>query len=486
MGRLRVAGFTLRGLAVRVFVVSLVLTGLTIAAGCSDEQAANRRQASEHFAEVMALISQSDQGFVPQGQETQVRRQVGPQEVTRTTADAVAFRQSMLSEAAKKLESIVDKGSVSLQESARRTLADVYASQARHTARQARMRWAELSDRSAVLMSYLGSVDRADSLARLLDVDVGQLLARLEEDRAATQGRIDWLTRQQQDLRQRTAQLTKEIQRFNTDSQRHAQEAQRLRDQALLATEGPGQYDLYDESAVADRRANVASAQSQQMNVELDVIESELVLLAQQARLAQEAVETADKQITTVGQRQARLLHQEALASKAQAIERLSEFLDDVVDAYAQGVELKMDRATERMNDAVDELTTVVSVALQEDKNRVQLERLAHMAGLIHVLTDHILVAGSHGHTLAVVASQAPRLMPQQADQCLDRAQSVYEKQKKLIETAKQIIGDATAIYDELAGGNGAGQSELAKQQSERLRAYGNRINQHRLVAPSG
>lgn len=472
----------------RIAACTWWVIGVSLLVGCADEQSAERRAVGERLAEVMKLITKAEQGYVPEGSETEVRHQVEGADIVQKTADLGAFRQQVLSEAAEELESMRDTGSTAQQISTRRVLANIYASQARDRLRKAMSRWVALADRSASLMSDLGAVGRADWRVRLFDTDESLLLSELQKDRVDTERQIQAFKKEVDERRRRAADLAEQISKLNDESELTAQQAQRLHAQALVATDSPKQYDLYDQSANVDRRANVASAAAGQLGVTLDVIQSELAEWVTRDRLAQQAIKTLNQQIAAAQQRQASRLHEQAVAAKSKTVQEMAADFGQIADEYVRTVEADMDRTAEKMNDAIDQLATIIAASPQ-DNSLLQMEQLGHMADMTHVLADHILVAGCHGHTLAEISQQASRLMPSQAKAFEDQAQRVYTKQRKLIETTKQIISDATAICDQLSHGRPEAEdfvADFAQQVAARLEAYRVRIDQHRLSPHQG
>jgi len=455
--------------------------------GCADDEASARRAAGDRFNRVVTMLSQAEQGFVPEGGETEDQITVNGQSVTEKKADLQAYRQEILAEASKELEAILDMGSASQQGATRRMLADLYASQVRYEVRRAMVVWAELADQEATFMSHLGSVSRADSRMRLSDTDETPLLNQLQKDHRLTGQRIEGLQKQTSGLRSRIAELNNRVDKLNAVSARATQRTQRLHAQALQATERSKQYDLYDQSAQETRRANKAAAKAQELGVTLEVLRSELSVVGTSTRLAQEATRVLDKQIIGTKQRQTKPLYQKAKKTKAKEVEQLLSQFNLIIKEYDQGVDAKLSQAANKMSDAID-LLTVMAKQSSDRKHLIQFEQLAHMVTMTHVLTEQILAAGSHGHTLAIVGGHARRLMPSQAPLLTHAAEQVYKKQQKLIEKAKRMISEASTVLGEVNSGAAGDDaiSQITKQQSKRLETYRQRINSLRLVSPQG
>ncbi len=458
---------------------------IALAAGCVDEQAASQREARERLGQVVSLIAQADQGFVPKDSETELSLDVDGKTATDKTADIQAYRQDVLGQAAKELESIVEHGSVAQQVSVRRLLADVYASQTRFESREAMLQWAALADRSATLMSFLGSVDHADARIRLLTPDEAPLLARLKEDKASTQQRLKKFRLEATLLRKRSSDMSAQIDKLQSQADAQAQLSQQFGAQALQTTNSDEQYDLYDQAAAADRRTSAAAANAQELKVSLDVINSELAIIEKQIQLADQAIRTLNDQIASAQRRQSTAMYDEATASKKRTVDAFMQQFDQINQAYAQSVESPLEHATEKMTRAIDLLTLTLDLS-DQDERLVQLEQLAHTVGLVHLLADRIQAMGSYGYTLIVISQTATRLMPDRSSRVMDMAKLLHDKQRRLIETAKQTISTAISVADQISRSTAEGDplANIAKQQSQRLEAYRQRIDSFRLASP--
>jgi len=463
--------------------VYTMMIGASLLVGCVDEQAANRRAVRKQFMEVMKLIATADQGYVPNGQEIEIQLTVGNKQITETRSDLQAFRQQVLTDSAKQLQEILEIGSPSQTTSARRVLGDVYASQARYSLLQAMTSWAALADQSASLISYLESVDWADSRVRRFDTDERPLLTEYQKDQQAYQGKIKDFAQQITQLGHQIRKLNDKIETLNNKSEEAAQKAQALQGLALVTTDGDKQYNLYNQASTADRKANIASTTALKLGVLLDIQNSELALLVKRHLIAQDAIKTLDKQIAAAKKRQGRLPYKQALSQKTQAITKLIAVLNQITSDYTSLVENRLEFAAEKMNDAMDQIDLPNSG--QVDR-LAQIEQLGRMCDMTHVLTEHVLVSGSHGKTLAVIASQTNRLIPDQAAMTMDMAQQMYVKQKDLIQLVKQIISDATASCNQLSRGlaDSDPRAQLPKEQMQRLESYRRQIDKQRLPPP--
>ena len=454
--------------------------------GCVDRHASDRRVAQEKFNQALGLIRQANQGFVPQGQEVESQLEVDGQTVTARQADLHTYRQSMFAQAASALEEILDMGSVSQRVSTRRVLAEVYAAQVRYAAGQAMAQWAVLADQEATLMSSLGSVSRAESRLQLLNTDQETLLTHLRKDQSDTQKQIDQATQESAELSEQMASLSRQIDALNAEIKQGQALARQLQGQAIVATQSQRQYDLYEQSAAAQRQAQIASTQVQQLAVSLDIVQSKHAMLEKQAGFGQQVSKTLGEQVADAVHRQANRPLDEARAAKSDVQEQLMTRFNQIAKAYDESVHTVLDRAVEKINESID-LLSVITEAQGADKSLVQLEKLSHMVDKTHLLTEHILAASSHGHVLEVISHHGRRVMPDRVSVFAQRSSQLHEQQRKLIETAKQNISDAAVICEEISNGLGEEPTaSIAKQQLQRLESYRQRIDQLRLTDPQG
>lgn len=469
----------------KIAFVSALAVSLVV--GCVDRHASDRHTAREKFTHALGLIAQANQGFVPQGQEVESRLEVDGQTVTSHQADLHAYRQTMLAQAVTALEDILDMGSASQRVSTRRVLAEVYAAQVRYAAGQAMAQWAVLADQQATLISSLGSVSRAESRLQLLNTDQETLLTHLRKDKSDTQKQIDQDTREINELGKQIASLSRQIDVLNAEVKERQALARQLQGQAIVATQSQRQYDLYDQSAAAQRQAHIASTQAQHLAVSLDIVQSKHAMLQKQSTFGQQASKTLGQQVADAVQRQASRPLDEARSAKSDAQKQLITRFNQIAKTYDESVHTVLDHAVEKISEAID-LLSVITDAQGSDKSRVQLERLSHMVDKTHLLTEHILVASSHGQVLEVISHHGRRVMSDRVSMFAQRSDQLHEQQRRMIETAKQNISDATIVCEEISKGLGEEEpvASIAKQQLQRLESYRQRIDQLRLADPQG
>jgi len=309
----------------------LTMAGLGLLAACSDPSVSERRAAREQVQQAMALVTDAETGFVPQGQESTVSVQIDGRTVKDQQADLQAHRQEVLGQAADKLKPMLDKGSVSQQVAVRQLLADIYASNASYQSRHAMTQWAILANRGATLLSYIFSIDRTTARANSFQNDEAPLLAQLQQNQQETEHRINNLQDQVDQLQQQIGQLSQHIRDREAQVNEAVAHAQQLKDQAFVS-HGPSRYTLYDEATQAQRRADRASSQAEQAQVKLDVFQSELAILEKQLHLALETGQIIDQEIANAQQRQRRAqnVRQSARTEKDQVIAKMAQHILEI------------------------------------------------------------------------------------------------------------------------------------------------------------
>ena len=461
------------------------------ASACVDDQAAQRQAIQKQLQEVLALMAQVEQKVVPEGQETESRLEVDGKTVTQTTANLQAYRNATLTEASQKLEKLLKQisssGSVPQQVVSRRLLADVCVAQVRYQTQQALVDWSDLADREAALLSYLGKIRRADSNVRLFDEDVTPLLKKLDQNKKRHQNQIKQFLVEIGQINKRLIDLNQRKNNHNAEALKARAEAEEIIAQAMRSSQTHEQYDLHDQAVTVERQADVASAKAQQLQSQIEAVQSERGLLKKQVNLARQAVQNWQEKIDTVQKQQNLKLQDKALDEKDKVVQEMIVQFNKIIEDYAKTVQIPLDNAVEKIDDAIGLLNEAADMVSTQQKKQLHLDQLTQMVNKTNILTGHVLTAGSHGHTLTAINQQARKLMPNHSV-FRDKAKKVYDKQRSLIEKAKQSINNATELSKQIIG-QAAGDNLFAnnaKKHAERLEEYRRRIEDLRLPVFKG
>ncbi len=464
--------------------LSLALLVALPLVGCVDEESAQQLDAQGRFHDALQMIDTAGDGYVPEGSETQFEIEVDGEPGQVARADLQSYRQEVLSEASAAIEQDLDAGPASQQIAARRVLASIHGSAARHAARTAMTEWTGLSNQGATLQGLMIAIDRADARGRLYSADEGELLAQLNRDSVSTTRRISQLEKDASRTNRGIQDLTIRIQDLKAQAQAALVGDQEMRLEALTSV-GLERYDLYDQAAEQKRAADSALAKAQQLQVQLEVRESEWSILSKQLKLTRESAAFLKGQIeqTRQRQRQTRQLRDNALNTKTQATQGMMGYFSQISEVYTDAVDAEMTGAAERLTEAIGLLTEAVDASRGKNQTVIKLDLLAAMVEKTYVLTSHILVSSSYGFKLAAVATQAQRVLPEQAAFFQDNAAKVKAKQVELIDASKLVIAEANELAAELSGSlsNEDPLGAIATRQAERLEGYQRQIEESQL-----
>lgn len=435
--------------------------------GCADEQATD----SVQLREAAALISKSEEGFVPPGE----------------TSDLQTYRQKLLSQAAEQLKAALEAGTPEQQVAARQLLADVYASRVRYLQRQAMANWADLANDGVILVSYLMAVDRADSRARLLSADESPLLGELRLDRESTHTQLSQAQQDADGLRRKVSELTAQADQLKGQAGEALAQSQQARSQALAA-QGAERFALEDQAAELERRAEVSGSEAEALTVQASVYQDELVLLNKQVELLRGALKAIEEHVSVVEKRQqeAASLVRESQSAKSDALAKMTSQLEELNEAYVERVDKPMADAVATIDEALGLIAGALERAAGSDKRAVQQDRLAHLITKSQLLADHVVITNSRAQLLGMIARQAHRLIPDQARSFSESAQSMQDQRDGFAQDFQQTLEEAANLVTSLTEGAPEGDpvAVVAQQQQERLENCKRRVTEALLAPP--
>jgi len=444
--------------------------------GCADQQAAQHASAKAKFDQALAALDQAGQGYVP----------VSGDQPVQPTLDG--FRRAKLNEAAAFLDDVVKLGSPLQQQGARLLLADIHASAAREARRDGMDAWADMANRSAALINTIVAIQRSAGRAESLRVDDSLLLRNLESERDNTSRLLGEYKHTLTDLDKRIVDLQGNIERLDQKRQEFVAQAQSLRDQAFAAS-GTERYDLYNQAAEVTRKAEQTGAEADKLKVNLDIYQSERLILQRQILAADRFLESVTAQIADTQQRTGEMhaAADESEQRRDDLMQSLRENVDALAAEYDANVETKLDEATDAIVLAVAVGQEAVDAG-GEGVRAAKLELLGKITTRVHILTSHILAKGDLGQTLAVLADRAGGgdhpLMPEQAESFQKSVARLAEEQRALIADAFDAISQGQEVASELI--QGAAETDpgaaIARAQQSQLDSYRQRIARIRMT----
>lgn len=375
--------------------LSLVLVCAIAVVGCSDPEAAQNAGVRDTHQKVAHLLAEAQLPYVPGNQSIAVGRS--------------DIRQNLQIEAQAELQAILKEGTPSQQIATRRLAADIYDSAARKQLNRVTSNWTELSNQSALLLSYLQAVDRADSQFRRFSGDQTKLIASMRTQTDTMQKQSDDFKKELAAVESKAKELSTKVDSSTTQTQKHISQAASLREKAFSQT-GVERYQSYEKAAEAAIKSNKFSAELQILQAQLGVTQSNAKILARQLELSDEAVAQAQTQIKSIiaSQTEQAQLKNKAQQTKQTAVDKLDAELGTMVTAYKKLTDEGFGPALSDINKAIELLDGTLALATEGDARRnVQLDLLARKLSKLNILSIQASAAGDWARKLQVVAGSA-------------------------------------------------------------------------------
>lgn len=436
----------------------LLLTGLAV--GCAERQSAENARVRQAHQEVNALLGQASLAYVP-GEQVDVRW--------------AAWRQDQQAKALETLQSVLKEGSVSQQVATRRLLADIHDSAARYQLASAIDQWADLSRESALLLSYLMVVDRADAQVRNFSIDQSSLIASLRKQTADIEKESQAHQKELEQWQAKARDLTAQFEAAHKQALSLGEQASTLRGQAFSLT-GDERLASYEKAAQIAIQGNKASAEAQKLESQLGIARSQVALAERKLKLANDAIADGKKYIQNAidNQTQQTTLRDKAQQDKQQAIDKLDSELAELVKNYQQVRETQFQSALARLDQAIELLEGALPLTNDSKIRReIQLDILARKVSRLHLLSIEATAAGDWAAKLAVVhqgASDAKRpggaMIADKAAFYDTTTQSAVQARDEIVANALTTANEATELATQLASQGGEGDSIATQARS--------------------
>lgn len=376
------------------FLPLLLITSLATA-GCSDPEAAQNASVRSTHQKVTNLLTQAQLSYVP-GEAS-------------SGTSKTQWRQERQAEALKELNAIINDGSgtPAQQIVSRRLAADIHDSAARQKLRVATAQWTALSNKSALLLSYLESVDRADSQLRRFSGDRSPLIASMRAQADTMQKQSDDFKKELTAQQAKIKELVDKVETLTKQTQEHTRLSASLREKAFSQT-GAERNESYDLAGQAAIKSNKSSAELQTLQAQLDVIQSNAKILGRQLELSNEAAAQAQSQIKIAvdSQTEQTGLKTKAQQVKQQAIDKLDAELGAMVTAYKQLTDESFGPAVVDIDKAITLLDGTLALAKDGNVRRqVQLDLLARKLSKLNILSIEASALGDWSRKMQVIAT---------------------------------------------------------------------------------
>lgn len=361
-------------------------------------------------------------------------------------------RQERIDELRARLSGLADSRSATPAErmAVRRLLADYQCAAARHRARQATTRWAQLSNHSARMLGQMFSIGRAAARASMADADEGPLLESLRAEQGSVGQRLEALEQAVVGHHAQLETLVADLQKQEDGKQQVMGMVATLRRRAFVEADGRQRFATYRQAGETKDRATEIEQAIQTIALKRQNTESLLRIDERQAEVHQELATWLREQIDETEQRaaEAAAVRDAALAHQAALSEQLeTEYLQPLRRDYGEQVVQVFEEAAGLAAAAVETLAGAGRPD-HDVSEGFAVDRLAAAATHVNVLVQHAVVAGTHGRALGLLADQAERLVPERAQSLKDAAREVQESQIALLEQVEVAITDVTEVLE--------------------------------------
>ena len=467
--RLGVRRAASKGLQILTHFKPVLLTGCLAVATLTacDNSAVQDAQSRDALSNAIATLSEAEQGYAADAGEDGYE----------------GFRSSRLQEAAGKLEQVISQGTGVAKVEAQRLLADVRLSQARQLVRQAKANQSEVAGQLQRLLSQLTAVEQVQHrIVARGGSDEGVLSALREGDEMVRQNQAG-LTSNLSELTAQREAATINAESANETAAGHFRRAEEAEQAAFIAGSDQERnaaevqaYQARQEGAAAQRKAAEAQIEADRLGRQIASLQTESRLWEQMAsqlndlttKVREDGRAAADD-VTNAG------------SAKNLGLTAVRQSLEELVDGYRQRVDQPLAEATDKINDALQQLDVATGQAAAADRSGLRFDRLTALVEKARALSLHTAAAREvAGAASAVAASPAVR---DATGGGAGIAQSVGQMQtdldtqaSDLAQLTRDTIADAISSTEQLAEDQQLGQA--TQQLAQALRGYGQQLQQ--------
>jgi len=484
-----------------------------VVAGCVDEAADEARKSRETLEQVLVLVKEAEQGYVPNEEKhlTEIQYETPALGVNVTERMLSDFRRKKLQEAATALEGIKDKGRASEQIATKRLLSQIYATFARDLAQQAQVSSAEIIAEGSSLWSHAIGAKRMTGSARAVQTDESELLTKLRDFQGQLRGELTQLQRKQEEWENKIsdyeAQIAKQKQIIETANAKSTQ----LREQAFQLR-GERRSELMVQAIDLETKAANAGNEIERLRHNLDVFRGEKSIIDKKiASINDPAVtltvadrdskgnvvstetvsgqiksdngdsvtvqtESGEQQVQTANVTEARFagaLHsaewqiQRALQrqdSSGAAVEAMQRKIEDdalkaiaekftaLTDRYAKRVDAKFKEAIDFAQKSANNAEAATKQATGNEQTSAKYELLARRSDLAYIRKQHASSLSLFGEDLTMLAERGEELFSAgRVEQYRVNADRYAAQAKEAEQLAAEAIDQALADASALA-----------------------------------
>ncbi|MEM7577444.1 MAG: hypothetical protein AAF328_08215 [Planctomycetota bacterium] len=358
-------------------------------------------------------------------------------------------RLGMLSAAVAPLEEAASKGAPAQQAQANLLLARIEAQAAEALARDAASGSADTRLALVGLLARLDAIEALGSTALTAQRDPAEAIAQMDEAIASGEAKKTELATQVARLQATVADLESQITKQQEAARGAFAEKTNL-ESAAFVLDGDDKYETLSQATAAQRRADIADVQAQELTIEREQAVAELDLVDRELTLAQESLDrfldTRDA-FAQAGQDAERVVR-ELRAQQAELTDGLAADLEQRVNTFYETVTGPITQAAQRAQTAVDRTVRAGSGLRGAEQRQQQLETLDKM----HLLTQTLADAASyHAGLDASLEAMVGRSVFERAPELRQKIDTISNELSGVAQAFRDQAGEAlTATQQQL------------------------------------
>lgn len=419
-------------------LTALTLTLAMFSLGC-DQQAQNREQAQKALDEVTALLERSNIRYIPAGVE---QEQPWSQ-----------YRQTLLDDASKQLDSIISSAEQDQQLIARDLKAQIMLSTARMKADNAMADFRQLALRAAGTIDKLAAVNISNNRVETLNFTAQPAVKMLKDDITSLEAQRLQLVSKQGELQRKLQQAQDAAAEFREQSEQSNKRSDKLMQEAFVVS-GKGKYDLEDQAAEAQLKAAALMnkrddqlAQAQHLSTELALTTNALAHVGKRIAALQAAsgeTENRDRE------RQAsRAASQDAVAATST---KLLASIDTLLQLFSEQVEQPLTDANQRFDAAAQLFAQAGQKARGVQSEALRGNELTARFDQAQTLTSHAIALGDMARFVRFVETSGQGLSTDQKAKLAAAFKQLQDRQGEVLAALEQGDEAVFATAQSMAG----------------------------------
>ncbi|WP_428389509.1 hypothetical protein [Mucisphaera sp.] len=438
----------------------LLSSVLILATGC-DPAGGPGGEARQQIDEVLVLFEQANAGFIPQNE----------QQPGLALKD---YRLEKLFEARTQLTTLTREGTEDTRARALRLLSDIEAARARLLVTQATATFADIGPQG---VQALGLIDAAEKAASRIGLH-SESLAQAADDMDA----------QAAEFEQQAQQVSAELATHQRERDRLSAERERVRSvyETAIANQvdlinrsslvqGDDRYELLEEAARSERRASLATTETERFDSQIFTVETRLGQAQAKLRGLNETAAALRQRAAAT--RETESARQTALAlARQQAVDAVDQLLaagSTFTEAYETTVESQLATAIEAADEALGHVNQSRRLADRDAATAIDFERVAKGTERAHTAAIRVSTLSDYADILAPINDALARLG--QTDQpvaaalatAAERIQTTTDNAAEPLQATIDLANQLAERFDETTR-----EGRLIRRQIARLEAY--------------